>query len=84
MQAAKAISSILKPLEILTRSLPYHLQQSLAGGLQNVEGTVDLANMFEDLEHPMFARTTAAARQVAAGALVNMAANSHTPCSAHI
>ena len=45
MQAAKSISTLLKPLEILTRPLPAHLRQ----GADDPEMTPELERMFRDM-----------------------------------
>ncbi len=45
MQAAKSISTLLKPLEILTRQLPGHLRQ----GVDDPEMTPELERMFRDM-----------------------------------
>lgn len=44
-QAAKSISTLLKPLEILTRPLPGHLRQ----GGDDPEMTPELERMFHDM-----------------------------------
>ena len=44
-QAAKSISTLLKPLEILTRPLPGHLRQ----GGEDPEMTPELERMFRDM-----------------------------------
>ena len=45
LQAAKSISTLLKPLEILTRPLPGHLRQ----GVDDPEMTPELESMFRDI-----------------------------------
>ena len=45
LQAAKGISTLLKPLEILTRPLPGHLRQ----GADDPEMTPELERMFRDI-----------------------------------
>jgi hypothetical protein len=45
LQAAKGISTLLKPLEILTRPLPGHLRQ----GMDDPEMTPELESMFRDI-----------------------------------
>ena len=47
MQAAKSISMLLKPLEILTRPLPGHLRQ----GGEDPEMTPELERMFSDIRN---------------------------------
>ena len=44
-QAAKGISTLLKPLEILTRPLPGHLRE----GVDDPEMTPELESMFRDI-----------------------------------